>query len=150
MSCPSALNLFPWSKYLSRLYLCDSFLICKDNQTNILQAKVSQVVQISYFYEVEVPSTVKIQAAWSFQKKTFQEIAEKKLLCETFKERQLLHRRHWCILKWKSSKSYSTSLVMDYNCWQTKFPPIAAAVDEIINKAKQEVSTKGARASTGS
>ena len=115
---------------------------------NILQAKVSQVVQIPYFYEVEVPSSVKIQAAWSFQK-TFQEIAEKKLLCETFKERQLL-RRHWCILKWKSSKSYSTSLVMDYNCWQTKFPPIAAAVDEIINKAKQEVSTKGARASTGS
>ena len=117
---------------------------------NILQAKVSQVVQISYFYEVEVPSSVKIQAAWSFQK-TFQEIAEKKLLCETFKERQLLHRRHWCILKWKSSKSYSTSLVMDYNCWQTNFPPIAAAaVDEIINKAKQKVSTKGARALTGS
>ena len=45
---------------------------------NILRAKVSQVVQIPYFYEVEVPSTVKIQAARFFQKKkTFQGIAEK-------------------------------------------------------------------------
>ena len=44
---------------------------------NILRDKVSQVVQIPYFYEVEVPSTVKIQATRFFQKKTFQGIAEK-------------------------------------------------------------------------
>ena len=47
---------------------------------NILRDKVSQVVQIPYFYEVEVPSTVKIQAARSFQNKLFKGLQKKALM----------------------------------------------------------------------